>query len=123
MTLPATARLLRAATDLIAAAAGAIGQLPLLVVFSRLRRGFVHQRLQQMLSRLAARWRVVFTEEPVPASGPARTVRHTQGPNLEVWVPDAAPGQPRAVQAANEAALPSALPPVYAAPLAAAAGD
>ena len=43
-----------------------------LVVFSHLRWDFVYQRPQQLLSRLAKRYRVFFVEEPVFDSGPAR---------------------------------------------------
>jgi len=45
---------------------------PVLVVFSHLRWGFVFQRPQHLLSRLAARWQVIFVEEPVQSEGPAR---------------------------------------------------
>jgi UDP-galactopyranose mutase len=93
MTSPASPRLNLAAADPIASRA--IGQRPTLVVFSHLRWGFVYQRPQQLLSRLAGRWRVVFIEEPIPAPGPARMARHPDGPHLEVWVPhtpSAAPG-------------------------------
>lgn len=37
-----------------------------LIVFSHLRWDFVYQRPQHVLSRIAARWPVVFVEEPVP---------------------------------------------------------
>lgn len=48
-------------------------QLPVLLVFSHLRWGFVHQRPQHLLSRLAGRWRVLFVEEPMhDATGEAR---------------------------------------------------
>jgi UDP-galactopyranose mutase len=69
--------------------------LPVLFVFSHLRWGFVFQRPQQILSRLAGRWRVVFVEEPVLADGPARLEVTMHGPHLEVLVPHtpvAAPG-------------------------------
>jgi protoporphyrinogen oxidase/glycosyltransferase involved in cell wall biosynthesis len=69
--------------------------LPPLVVFSHLRWGFVYQRPQHLLSRLAAHYRVLFVEEPVFCEGEPRLDRVPQGPNLEVLVPRtpvAAPG-------------------------------
>jgi UDP-galactopyranose mutase len=45
---------------------------PYLVVFSHLRWGFVYQRPQHLLSRLARHYRVLFIEEPVFAETPAR---------------------------------------------------
>lgn len=60
---------------------------PALFVFSHLRWNFVFQRPQQLLSRLAGRWRVVFVEEPVRDAGPARLEGHAPGPGLEVLVP------------------------------------
>lgn len=57
-----------------------------LIVFSHLRWGFVYQRPQHLLSRVAARWDILFVEEPVHGA-----------PSLEVSTP--APGvtvlQPR----------------------------
>lgn len=69
--------------------------LPALVVFSHLRWGFVYQRPQHLLSRLAKRWQVVFIEEPVHEEGPARVETHSPCPGLTVVVPHtpvAAPG-------------------------------
>jgi hypothetical protein len=43
-----------------------------LVVFSHVRWDFVYQRPQQILSRLARRYRVLFVEEPKYASGDPR---------------------------------------------------
>jgi len=63
---------------------------PLLIVFSHLRWGFVFQRPQHLLSRLAAHWRVVFVEEPVHTPGPARLVVRTEPSGVEVWVPHTA---------------------------------
>jgi len=67
-----------------------------LVVFSHLRWGFVYQRPQHLMSRLAARgWRVHFIEEPVRTDGPARLECHSPLPGLTVVVPHtpvAAPG-------------------------------
>lgn len=68
---------------------------PLLVVFSHLRWGFVYQRPQHLMSRLAGRWRVVFIEEPVPTDGPAWLEVREVAPQLQVLVPHtpvAAPG-------------------------------
>ncbi len=45
---------------------------PVIVVFSHLRWGFVFQRPQHLLSRLAGRWQVLFVEEPVHDDGPPR---------------------------------------------------
>lgn len=60
---------------------------PVLFVFSHLRWNSVFQRPQQLLSRLAGRWRVVFVEEPRHDPGPARLEVFTHGPCLEVLVP------------------------------------
>ncbi|HEY8877444.1 MAG TPA: glycosyltransferase [Roseateles sp.] len=68
---------------------------PVLVVFSHLRWGFVYQRPQHLLSRLAGRWRVVFIEEPVHCEGPAWLEVRDIAPQLQVLVPHtpvAAPG-------------------------------
>jgi UDP-galactopyranose mutase len=62
-------------------------QTPVLLVFSHLRWGFVYQRPQHLMSRLAGRWRVLFVEEPVPCSGPARLEVHEAAPGLTVLVP------------------------------------
>ncbi len=61
---------------------------PVLVVFSHLRWGFVYQRPQHLLSRLAGRWRIVFVEEPVLSDGPARLQVQSQGqsPNHDLIV-------------------------------------
>ncbi|MCE4553117.1 glycosyltransferase [Roseateles cellulosilyticus] len=60
---------------------------PVLIVFSHLRWGFVYQRPQQLMSRLAGRWRVVFVEEPVPCDGPAWLEVRDIAPQLQVLVP------------------------------------
>lgn len=58
-----------------------------LLVFSHLRWGFVFQRPQQLLSRLARDHRVVFVEEPAPGGG-APGLRHWQAaPGVEVLCP------------------------------------
>lgn len=46
--------------------------LPVLLVFSRHRWGACVRRSQQLMSRLAGRWQVVFVEEPNRSLGPAR---------------------------------------------------
>lgn len=64
------------------------------VVFSHLRWGFVFQRPQHLLSRLAGRWRVVFVEEPVRSDTSRLEVKNID-PHLTVVVPHtpvAAPG-------------------------------
>jgi glycosyltransferase involved in cell wall biosynthesis len=57
------------------------------IVFSHLRWDFVYQRPQQLMSRLAEQYRVVFVEEPTFAAGPPHLVCVPRGPNLEVLVP------------------------------------
>ena len=63
--------------------------LPVLLVFSPLRWDFVHQRPQQLLSRLAGRWQVLYVEEPVaaPAGSAPRLSIVERGPALSVLVP------------------------------------
>ncbi len=61
-----------------------------LIVFSHLRWGFVYQRPQHLMSRLASRYQVLFFEEPVRSEGPARLERVVKTPNLEVLVPHTA---------------------------------
>jgi len=66
-----------------------------LLVFSHLRWGFVHQRPQHLLSRLAGRWRVLFVEEPQRSDGAAWLHVHEAAPDLTVLTPHtpiAAPG-------------------------------
>ncbi|WP_343628260.1 glycosyltransferase [Roseateles sp.] len=66
--------------------------MPHLIVFSHLRWDFVFQRPQQLMSRLASDYDVIFIEEPVhdPAGSPrveARRVVPPDGPHVEVLVP------------------------------------
>jgi UDP-galactopyranose mutase len=59
-----------------------------IVAFSHLRWNFVYQRPQHLLSRLAARHRVIFVEEPeLDPDGPPRWERSTPHPNLMVYRP------------------------------------
>lgn len=60
---------------------------PALFVFSHLRWNIVFRRPQQLLTRLAGRWRVVFVEPALHAAGPARLERIGDDPALEVLVP------------------------------------
>ena len=60
---------------------------PTLVVFSHLRWGFVYQRPQHLLSRLASKWNIYFIEEPMHTDGPARLEERHPLPNLTVVVP------------------------------------
>jgi UDP-galactopyranose mutase len=62
-------------------------QKPYLIVFSHLRWGFVHQRPQHLLSRLAAHYRILFVEQPVFAEPPARLDINAVAPDVEVIVP------------------------------------
>lgn len=69
--------------------------LPTLIVFSHLRWGFVYQRPQQIMSRLAQHYRVIFVEEPLHADGDAQLVRSRPAPGVEVLclhTPLSAPG-------------------------------
>ncbi len=68
--------------------------LPDLVVFSHLRWGFVHQRPQHLLTRLAGRWRIVFVEEPVHTEGEPCIEAQSHGPHLTVLVPHTRVAQP-----------------------------
>jgi protoporphyrinogen oxidase/glycosyltransferase involved in cell wall biosynthesis len=61
--------------------------MPTIIVFSHLRWDFVYQRPQQLMSRLAQFYRIVFVEEPVRADGPSRLVRSTPAPNVTVCQP------------------------------------
>lgn len=61
--------------------------LPVLLVFSHLRWGDVHERPQQLMSRLAGRWQVLFIEEPQPCDGPALLEVRSLNPALTVLTP------------------------------------
>ncbi|CDG84840.1 NAD(P)-binding protein [Janthinobacterium agaricidamnosum] len=58
-----------------------------IIVFSHLRWNFVYQRPQQLLSRLAQFYHVVFVEEPLFDEGPARLELSTPAPNVTVCLP------------------------------------
>lgn len=58
-----------------------------IIVFSHLRWNFVYQRPQQLLSRLAQFYHVVFVEEPVWHDGPGRLDLSTPAPNVTVCQP------------------------------------
>ena len=58
-----------------------------LIVFCHLRWDFVFQRPQQLLTRLAKYYKVVFVEEPVYEEGQARMVVSHPAPNLTVCQP------------------------------------
>ncbi|QHM70062.1 NAD(P)-binding protein [Mixta intestinalis] len=66
-----------------------------LIVFSHLRWGFVFQRPQHLLSRLAQHYRVLFIEEPIYDEQAASLHYDTPAPNITViqpHTPIAAPG-------------------------------
>lgn len=69
------------------AADEATNQAPVLLVFSHLRWGFVYQRPQHLLSRLAGRWQVLFVEEPQHCAGTAGLEVHAVADGLTVLVP------------------------------------
>jgi glycosyltransferase involved in cell wall biosynthesis len=58
-----------------------------LIVFSHLRWGFVFQRPQHLLTRLARHFDVYFIEEPVFLDGEPRLDRSPGGPGVEVLTP------------------------------------
>jgi glycosyltransferase involved in cell wall biosynthesis len=58
-----------------------------LVVFSHLRWNFVYQRPQHLLSRMAARWPVIFIEEPVSGAASDHIEHIAAAPGVEVWRP------------------------------------
>jgi protoporphyrinogen oxidase/glycosyltransferase involved in cell wall biosynthesis len=69
--------------------------MPTIIVFSHLRWDFVYQRPQQLLSRLAQRYKIVFVEEPVQRDGPAMLETSVPAANVTVcrpFTPLAAPG-------------------------------
>jgi glycosyltransferase involved in cell wall biosynthesis len=58
-----------------------------LIVFSHLRWNFVYQRPQHLLSRLAKHYPVLFVEEPLHDTGPARLESTSPAPGVEVLKP------------------------------------
>ncbi|WP_448310076.1 FAD-dependent oxidoreductase [Pantoea sp. PGP6] len=60
---------------------------PVLIVFSHLRWGFVFQRPQQLLTRLAQHYRVLFVEEPVWQAGPPGLHQSQPAANITVIQP------------------------------------
>ena len=69
--------------------------MPTIVVFCHLRWDFVYQRPQQLLSRLARHYPVLFVEEPVQAAGPSFMAQSSPSPNVTVCrphTPSATPG-------------------------------
>lgn len=66
-----------------------------IVVFCHLRWDFVFQRPQQLLTRLARHYRILFVEEPVRQEGPAFLKKSEPAPSITVCQPHtplAAPG-------------------------------
>lgn len=62
--------------------------LPALFVFCASRWDFAFRRPQQLMSRLAGRWRLFFVEPPLASeSGPARLDVLSRGPGLDLLVP------------------------------------
>ena len=57
------------------------------VVFCHLRWDFVYQRPQQLLTRLAQHYKVLFIEEPIYDAGPASMTTYRPAPNLTVYQP------------------------------------
>jgi len=62
-------------------------QPPLLIAFSHARWGFVYQRPQHLLSRLAGQWQVIFVEEPVHDPGEPWLEERWLDKHLTVLVP------------------------------------
>ena len=64
-----------------------MSSLPVLLVFSHLRWGFVYQRPQHLLARLAEHWQVIYVEEPVRSEADAHLEIREISTNLSVMVP------------------------------------
>ncbi|WP_229258370.1 NAD(P)-binding protein [Duganella rivi] len=58
-----------------------------MIVFCHLRWDFVYQRPQQLLSRLAQHYHILFVEEPIYHDGPAYMQTSTPAPNVTVCQP------------------------------------
>ena len=65
-----------------------------LLVFSHLRWGFVYQRPQHFMSRLAENWKIYFVEEPVHDENEPWIETREIAPNLTVLVPHTRLAQP-----------------------------
>ncbi len=61
--------------------------MPTIIVFCHLRWDFVYQRPQQLLSRLAQHYRILFIEEPVHDGGSSTMEKSTPAPNVTVCRP------------------------------------
>jgi UDP-galactopyranose mutase len=57
------------------------------IVFCHLRWDFVYQRPQQLLTRLAQHYKILFVEEPIYQEGPATLSSSSPAPNLTVYQP------------------------------------
>lgn len=69
-----------------------------IVCFSHLRWGFVYQRPQHILSRMAARRPVYYIEEPFAGTGPAFFLEETPGHNVTVLRPHVPAGDRNSVE-------------------------
>lgn len=58
-----------------------------IIVFSHLRWDFVYQRPQQLLTRLAQHYRVIFIEEPIYQAGDSFLKKFVPAPNVAVYQP------------------------------------
>lgn len=61
--------------------------MPTIIVFCHLRWDFVYQRPQQLLSRLAKHYRILFVEEPVHDAGNSFIEQSSPAPNVTVCRP------------------------------------
>ena len=61
--------------------------MPTIIVFCHLRWDFVYQRPQQLISRLAQHYRILFIEEPVYDAGDSFMERSSPAPNVTVCRP------------------------------------
>jgi glycosyltransferase involved in cell wall biosynthesis len=59
---------------------------PLLLVFSHTRWDFIAHRTRHLMERLAAHWRIVLVEEPVPEIGAVRLHTQARGPGIDVLI-------------------------------------
>ena len=69
------------------AAAQHASSLPTMIVFCHLRWDFVFQRPQQLLTRLAEQYKILFIEEPIFHEGDSYLRSYSAGPNLTVYQP------------------------------------